>query len=736
MNSQDLLNIDLGNLYIRNATVKSIEESAEKQREELVALSSMLQQLMGSMAGARSGDDETSSVSSAAATAKDHEFLHGISSNPSTNPTLGSNSTDSSGGPSPAAMAQALAALQAALQNVQYEIATATSQSEKDGLIVEQSQITQAIALVKEMKLQTFLHNLTNVIANIMNEYGGWDSTSWNWGDFGYAINQGQNTAIINAINAYLKQNGFSPVTITPQYSWQAGSFTQQDSINAMELISDVISDVQAQSGTPAVSLSTIEKELSRLNNPTVQNIIKLMKRGNTLTTAELSMIREMSNELAKILSHGKSVGSAGPSNGQLVEAMGAMTTFLNNLQDIIAQFGQSKAQNDTTIGQDYVNQSENNMQLASYQSQKIAAEEAEQNSLGTAMKWIEGVAGAIMAAVAIATGNIGLAAIIITMTVMQETGAMTDITSSISQDLQKDGMSQTDANYLASAIVVVVVLVATLGTSAAVSAFTSTAEVATDASETAATTAAQDTEQSIGSRVMNYLNNIWSKMGENLSNLKNSTSLKEVATNLSKCNPFTALPRIVNIAIANTLQAMSASGFYNNAAAYDTRNESQQQQEQAEMVANITGGVLGTVFSGMALSASISSATAEGESLMTNLNRQGLKFGQLLSRLNPNLISALYYAANIGGGALNATCQAGKAAIYAQQASATKLMGQYNAATKLFQSYETQTTTGMENSQKTLDSIIQGHGQLDAKVQQQIWAGQAAVAQILSQSA
>ncbi len=230
-----------------------------------------------------------------------------------------------------------------------------------------------------------------------------------------------------------------------------------------------------------------------------------------------------------------------GPSDSSMQQLLGELMGLLATLESQIAQWGNQRAQADSSVNKALVTDADAQMNTVNKDLATQAADKTAQQTESNVMKYVGIGVGVLIAAVAILCGQPELAAIVIVMTVLSASGAMDKATQALSTELQKAGMSENDANILASAIIIAATIVVTIVVGGA-----SAACVAEDISEDTANAATDMTDETTNST---------DQTTENTANKANN------ATKTSK-NPFTRFPKSVNLGVLAGSQAVMSTNF------------------------------------------------------------------------------------------------------------------------------------------------------------------------------
>lgn len=201
--------------------------------------------------------------------------------------------------------------------------------------------------------------------------------------------------------------------------------------------------------------------------------------------------------------------------------AVTEMLLAMGRLQGKVADSGAKRAEFENIIATDNNKVADDNVASAKKAWHHYCKEKREAKGWGLAGKIFGGIVTAIIDVVACATGQFYLAAIATAIYIGEVSGGTAALTQALAQQLHDAGMSQADADLLASVIVTVVVValsVAAAPAAAGEEAAEEGADAAAEAAEGAADAgadAAGDGAQSAGQRALDIIKSGASKVWE-----------------------------------------------------------------------------------------------------------------------------------------------------------------------------------------------------------------------------
>lgn len=435
----------------------------------------------------------------------------------------------------------------------------------------------------------------------------------------------------------------------------------------------------------------------------------KAMLASLTKTLEEvMGQIGKNKDSKAKGAALPSSLGSQGPSNAEMQKVIGVLMGLLGTLEMQLAQLGNDKAQASNEIGQALIQEMNAQVKQASQQLQNVLSDQNSSDFWGNFLKAMEIVVGVVIAAVSVLCGQFAVAAIVIVMTVLSVSGAMSKATQAISTDLQNDGCPKDIANVISSAIVIVIAIVATALTCGAAS-----GAAAEQAVDTAAETAENSVEMSDMSA--NSADSTADAAPEMTDEVGSSTSrLSKIGNWLKQGGPFKSLPRPVNMAIFTGSQAMMSSNFAQYLATVCLSGMKEGQTKDAlttliEVIVNLLAAIAGAGSGAATCAGGITSEFSKAASLL-NVLEKGKTFAYSLQM--------------VGQGAEGVT--------QLKLASDMDTLGQLQALQSLIQSLMTMNSNQAQADMRSLNGILRAHAEEMETLTADLNKGPAAIASVL----
>jgi hypothetical protein len=227
-------------------------------------------------------------------------------------------------------------------------------------------------------------------------------------------------------------------------------------------------------------AIADVEQAFLYSTNPTLQQIGKMIFNDaefNEKAIKNLELIlMETVNKLTIIGNTSSSNYNEGPSNALVLQILTTMTNTVSNLEVMMAKFQQRQADEATNNAKKYAEKAKLSLQKVSDQLDHLN-KLLEQQKKDEQMSKIAGyfMAGA-MILLAAATGNIALAAIMLTMTILESTGEMdkfkdhltTQYTHYLVAHGESEEQAKKDAKILADVTIIAIVATASFGAGAA----------------------------------------------------------------------------------------------------------------------------------------------------------------------------------------------------------------------------------------------------------------------------
>lgn len=395
--------------------------------------------------------------------------------------------------------------------------------------------------------------------------------------------------------------------------------------------------------------------------------------------------------------------GANGPTEADMSRAVAQLAAALSELQVLLGKYGAEKQNLNNSDMQAMIDQAQAAVKKAEDDLQKLQEQQSHHSFWDIFLKVITAVVGAIFTAVALLTGQVELAIVIVALTVASETGAFGAATKAVSDLLQALGVPAKDANIIASVLVIVATIVLTVATCGAAA-----PEAAADVGEEVADTTAQEVEQTVQETVTETTSE---ESNSVLNTVKNA--LNKVGNFVKEYNPFSKLSTTTNMAIMTGSQAVMGSNF----ATYLVEalpGLSSKEKEKLEKILNIIQDIICTIASvgsGMAVGSASSAAeqTYASTTALRALNIAG-------------------YGAQVAGAGGNFAL----AHVDFEMAQLQASLGTDYASSNLFQNLMKMVETMMQKGTQNTTSALKSHTEeLNALLSDLPKAGQA-LAQVL----
>lgn len=387
-----------------------------------------------------------------------------------------------------------------------------------------------------------------------------------------------------------------------------------------------------------------------------------------------------------------------GPSDAELITAMAQMAQMISLLQVEIGKASKNKSDLDQQMANETIQSLQAKLQDLETQAKQLLAEQNKNNVLGTILKVVEGVAGGVIAGIALLAGQPELAVMIVVLTTLAISGALDKVTTEFSSGLQQLGVSPEAADAIAKVAVVAITVLVTLGVGSEGAA----EEVLDDALENS-TEAATQVSTAAGRSAAEAADGVAEDAGEQAETLTQK---------LQRLNPFRSLSKSTNMAIlAGAQVASTVNPFSAIVAALPIKD--QHLKNILEVVATVLQDLLCMIAGAGAGAAAATSSAAS----------------QLLS--TANVMKGLF-ALQAGGGLTQAGLDAGVSANDFSQAKIMSKMAEDQANVYLYQSMYSEINQGIQNSQKHTADTIKEQNQM-VKSFSNLTAGWRAFAELLA---
>lgn len=705
--------VDLASVSDSLSQVLSLEtKNGEKQQKEMLSLSVMLDEMMHMM----EPKETSSQAPSQQEAAKEGE------------------SSDGSEPPTYSAIASAIAAMSTTLAALNVQITSSNNSEEKEALSIETVQIQQAMKSLQQFQqelatIQNIVQWMKKVMPHAVDDWGAIVRT------YGNEIGTKWMPALIEAIN---KTFGLNIPTDALAHA-DLSSFNK-----AISGLSAVIFGSSLQQAWENISGETT-------SNAAIAAIMKLLQTGAISSQQAMEMLSSILMQMMKSLKQMANISAEvasgqGIGNSLMASILSEMTSAVSLLKIAMEKFTSKASDSSTTLARAFMEEAQTNLQKAIQDSQNIAQQQTQQSFWSTFLKVVSIVVSVIVIVVSIATGQFLLAALAIGFLVMQESGATSKITTDIKNGLEKLGISPALAQVLADIIVVASIMAITLGagmaiggsaaaSGAATAANDATAQGTADATanaaqqaanSTAATTAGETTEEGASASSTAAADQSASVAAKESNSFFDNAFFKTARRVCTRIvNTFKGFSTTTNAVIFAGAQTTMATNLFQDIALEiaSAHHMNEKQKEKLLIALEVLGALTCIILGGLSANA-IASAPSETPAFIKTLT----------TRLGPNFIK---YAmgGTLAGTALQAGAEGKLCAIDANLAPVEASLGQDEALSTFFQTYEKmigdQQTAIIQHSASEMKEA----SAVRSQVLSELFAGDAAIAQILSQA-
>jgi hypothetical protein len=208
----------------------------------------------------------------------------------------------------------------------------------------------------------------------------------------------------------------------------------------------------------------------------------------------------------------------------------------------------------------------------------------------------------------------------------------------------------------------------------------------------------------------------------------------------LGKLNPFRNLSTITNMAIEAGIQSLMGSNAIQDTISYAMKAEgkSDAQIQKAEEIAGIITAVVGALVS-IGSAEAVSNSLSETMSAAKSTSRLTKVLDAISEKIKSMVSLSTLFSAQRWTQLVSQVSQSGAGialgVIQKEQAACQLKIGEAEALEQLMNSFLQVTDNGMKNSMSNYQKMIKNNGQVSNEVNQEMLAGQAAFAQILSQA-
>jgi hypothetical protein len=421
---------------------------------------------------------------------------------------------------------------------------------------------------------------------------------------------------------------------------------------------------------------------------------------------------------------------------------MGEMVAMLSQLEGLLAQLSNKRAENDNEIDTSLLQLLQQNVQAAKNQYDQLEQEMNSSNSWNTFLKVMEAVVAAVVAVVSLACGQPELAIMVVALAAVSLSGGFQEATKLVTEFLKKCnlteafqrlGLSKDEADkavaVIASATVIIATVAITLITCGA-----SAPQAALDTADELTTTGMEMTEMGNGAATGSggAATTTAETTAETTTETANSAS-RNITRSISRAlnwlkenNPMNKLPKGVNMAILSGSQATMQTNFVNNLVDAAAPNMSAQEKEKLKEILGILVDVifsLVAVFAGMGASSTESSVSAESTlgKLTTRFQNWAAQSTGLMTKLQLALGGAM---------ALQATGQGMLTASQYRTANIEQALGEYKSSQDILQAVLKMVNSDAQANTKNLTDLLSAHTQQTAETIIEFQKSQSAIAQ------
>jgi hypothetical protein len=239
-----------------------------------------------------------------------------------------------------------------------------------------------------------------------------------------------------------------------------------------------------------------------RVNSSSLQ----VPSQGSGKEQRDAAVLNEVARSLREIAGEAGAVRTRDPQSGRgevssekLKAIMVELMLLLSDHQIAIAEKGKERSDRDASIGTSISDAMQSRLDEAKAFLQGTVDDLKQGRVWGAVAK----VAGVALTALATVSCPALVAAVVVGMTVLSESGVLSKVTQGISEELQKQGMSRDEANLMAAGIVVLVVTAVSAGAGAAAAGTGTAASTGRAAASEAGTATASRGSQAVGMGVI-----------------------------------------------------------------------------------------------------------------------------------------------------------------------------------------------------------------------------------------
>jgi hypothetical protein len=706
-----------------NDSIQDTHKKNEQEQAQLLQLTALLTKIQAMLA--TGGSDDSTGV-------KGCNSSNNLCSSPglgAPSPSFGDSSPIPQDAPSSneiTSMLAAMAQMVAELQKTKGQSADNASAQATEIMInqIQQSmKMLQALEAAEQQvneewkEYQNFINNPNNQQAwqnDMAQEYWGWKF--WDWGN-----SDPDSSDVCNSIINWVKQTFGITITLN------ADTYGKND-LNA--LIQDASDQVSAALNAKLTApLNALEAFCYSTNNPALMSLFQMIQHNEKISGSQLETLEKIMTNAIKAMVMLKNasgdMSDGGPSNALMAEMAALMTSSVNNLQGVIAQMSADKAGSDQKVSQAFAENAQKALESVERQIAIIAEKKAEENAFDKFIMAITIIVTIVVTAVAIASGQYWMAGIAIATCAMQLSGGFNKLADDvIAPLLEACGVSKDKADMIAEWIVVAITIIVTVLVGNYASTANTLEQGGAEALETGAEQAGRASE-------------VIANGAEEASQASKSAFSKALET-LGKLNPFRYLSTTTNMAIEAGTQSLMGSNAIQDTISYAMKAEgkSDAQIQKAEEIAGIITAVVGALVS-IGSAEAVSNSLSETMSAAKSTSRLTKILDAISEKIKSMVSLSTLFSAQRWTQLVSQVSQSGAGialgVIQKQQADCELKIGEAEALEQLMNSFLQITDNGMKNSMSNYQKMIKNNGQISNEVNQEMLAGEAMYAQLLS---
>jgi len=482
----------INTIYSQNAN-EQIRKDEKKEAEMLAALIDVLEDVVSTVATSQSGTPAIGAKKLAKDSKKLSDAVKGeegtlkTSSSPAQTNALTSTSSSSSSPtslyPSPQEMADALAAMAAMVTDLQGQIEKSSDEHYQMACQIMLKEIELSMNVLTNYiytanYVDTEWAKYNQYISDHMKQYQDWMNHEET--HVKTQMIDGQKVTTVWTTPDPLVSNVENDIKKYCKNEFGIDIYLDPNCTDLNAIINSANQQVYAYLTSLMDSATNqVEDAFLYSTNPTLQQIGKMIFNDaaineEALKTLEL-ILSETLNKLTIMANTSTTNYNEGPSSAMVIQILSTMTSTISNLEAMISKIEAKQADNSTKTSKKFGDAAKMNLQKVKDQLDHIQ-KLTEEIKKDEQMNKIAGIVlTAAMGLLAIVTGNVALVLIMITMTVLEDTGEMDKfkdyLTKQYTNFLVKNGESQQqaekDAKILADVTIIAAVAAGSFGVGA-----------------------------------------------------------------------------------------------------------------------------------------------------------------------------------------------------------------------------------------------------------------------------